>query len=170
MELEKRLLICGHPNLSRSKFSSNLITSVDRDVLDLHILADHPTNMPFNPTKEMQRIARAKDLVLVFPIHWYGPPSLLVRWTEDALLPSGDLEAKKFLCNKSITFIVSTGGKKSEYTIKGKHERPVLEYLNSICMTFKYFGAKEQKLRIFHATWQLTEEEVHKLGRSLSQL
>jgi glutathione-regulated potassium-efflux system ancillary protein KefG len=165
--MRKRLLICGHPDLSRSRFSSGVLSGVDREIFDLHVLAEHPAHKSFDAGAEIQRLARASDLLLLFPLHWYGPPSILVRWMEEALPTSGDLSPARALYGKEVGFLISTGGDAAEYSATGKNERPVFEYLHPVLMTFKYFGARVRRPTIFHSAWRMAPEAAHDVGRAL---
>jgi putative NADPH-quinone reductase len=167
IDMRKRLLICGHPDLSRSRFSSGVLSGVDREIVNLHVLAEQPLHKPFDAGAEIQRMAGASDLLLLFPLHWYGPPSLLVRWVEEALPTAGDLDPTRALNGKEVSFLISTGGDKAEYSATGKNERPVVEYLHPILMTFKYFGACVQRPTIFHAAWCIAPEAARDIGWAL---
>ena len=113
--MTKPLILVGHNNLSRSTFSARLLAGVDKNAFQIGKLAEHPHTRSFDPAEEMVRLAAAERLIVLFPIHWYGPPSTLVRWTEDALLEKKGSASFTALGGKPVQFIVSTGAPEHEY-------------------------------------------------------
>lgn len=162
------LLICAHPDLARSNFSSQVLTGLDRSEFFLRCLADTPPHQPFDAAVELNHVADAESIYFLFPIHWYGPPSLLVRWTEEVLLLDKKVDPKIALEAKTVRFIVSTGASKDDYHSGGANKYPIEIYLTGLSMTFRYFGAKILPPLVFYASWKLPQSEIIAIGRSLS--
>ena len=165
--MTKPLILVGHNNLSRSTFSARLLAGIDKNAFQIARLAEHPHTRGFDPAEEMVRIAAAERLIVLFPIHWYGPPSTLVRWTEDALLEKKGSPSFTALKGKPVQFIVSTGAPEHEYRDGGSNARPVIDYLAGLMMTFRYFGADVKTPLVYHATWQLDDNQIMDIGLSL---
>lgn len=173
---EKVLVIVGHPDLGRSSFSAGLIPALKSRGARIHGLANALTNTrsdaSFDPMVEVPMIKSAERLILVFPIHWYGPPSLVVKWLEEVLTPDGKgpANAREALAHKPVDFVVSTGGKAEDYQLGGRHGRPTQEYLHGVSMAFTYFGAVARPAKVFHAAWRFSAEEIEAISADLLRL
>lgn len=167
-DARKVLLICGHPDLSSSSFSRHVLGSVDRQVFAVRVLADHGVRR-FVPDEELSLIANARQVVFLFPVHWYGVPSLLKRWTEEALCKTTAVDPHKIFRDKCVRSIVSAGGLEEDYAPDGKNCQGLSHYLSGFEMTFRYFGAHVDPARLFYGTYRLSRGAISQIGRSLSQ-
>lgn len=156
-------IISGHPNLKDSKFSATLIRELQkRPDVTIQKLADRLGGKnQFDFSSEIKLLETTKVTYFLFPLYWYGPPSLLQKWIEDVLLTSSE-EVKSVLSNKEIGFIISTGGSSDDYCRSGKNFYSVSEFISGLTMTFKFFGARVLEPNVFYATWEMGSETIEK--------
>ena len=165
--MKKPLLLAGHNDLSQSTFSATVLSVVDESTVEVARLGDQLKTRGFDPVHEVARLAAANRVMVLFPLHWYGPPSTLVRWTEDALQSVKGCSPYSALSGKPVQLVVSTGGSEQEYRDGRRNKRPVVEYLAGLHMTFEYFGAVIEAPIVFHAAWRLNDAEMREIGYSL---
>lgn len=79
-------------------------------------------------------LAKARLLVLLHPIRWYGMPSLLKEWMEAVLQPGWAYggEGAGALAGKGFWLVTTTGSGAESYHPGGLHGRPFADFLPPI--------------------------------------
>lgn len=80
---------------------------------------------------ERSLLAKARLLVLLHPIRWYGMPSLLKEWMEVVLRPGWayGLDGGGALRGKGFWLVTTTGSGPDAYRPGGLHGRPFADFL-----------------------------------------
>nr|WP_309503230.1 NAD(P)H-dependent oxidoreductase [uncultured Roseovarius sp.] len=118
------------------------------------IAADRGETTPSDVVKEQERIARADAICLVFPLYWWGMPSMMKGWVDrvwswgwayDQLDdPEGSLQR-----SRSGVLLVPAAARSDEVEDAG-----YLAALDAAWMkgTFGYFGFSPRRLEVLHGS------------------
>lgn len=137
----KTLVIVGHNDLSKSKYSKAIVDELrhrKNQDLTVHILCEEYMHYNINVSAEKDLLQAYDRIVFVFPVQWYSVPSLLKKWQEDVLLDGfaygkgGDK-----LKGKETYFIATSAGSAEDYSDKGYNNYPVMDYFKPFEQTFR---------------------------------
>ena len=105
----KVLVVVGHNSYKNSFANKYLVEHVKKNKLIKHevefdILSENYPDMKIDVKKEQEKLSKADILVLQYPIHWYGWPTIMQKWLEDVWAygwaygsKGGALKGKKML-------------------------------------------------------------------------
>jgi len=118
------------------------------------IESDGKTNVPADVTREQDRIARADAICLIFPLFWWGMPSMTKGWV-DRVWSWGwaydqlDNTEKSLQRNRSGLLLVPAGARSDEIASKGY--RAALD----TCWTdgtFGFFGFSPRRMELLYGS------------------
>lgn len=115
-------------------------------------MADIDGETPADVKAEQERIARADALCLVFPLFWWGMPSMMKGWI-DRVWTWGwaydqlDDPERSLLRPRSGILLVPAGARESEMIDAGYKSAMEANWLDG---TFGYFGLAPRRLEILH--------------------
>jgi putative NADPH-quinone reductase len=156
-------VVLTHPDLAHSRINAVLaaaartLPSVEvRDLVALY--PDFHVDVP----AEQAAIARADDIVLQYPTHWYSVPGLMKLWLDDVLVRGWAYGTGKpgALAGKTLRVVTSTGGKAEAYAHGGFHGWPYDEVLIPLKATAKRLGMRWVDPLVVHGARDVTDAEL----------
>ncbi|MGR3616582.1 MAG: NAD(P)H-dependent oxidoreductase [Paracoccaceae bacterium] len=118
------------------------------------IEADGGETTPADVKHEQDRIARADAMCLVFPLFWWGMPSMMKGWIDRVWswgwaydqLDDADLSLQR---NRSGVILVPAGARSDEMERDGYTAALETEWIKG---TFGYFGFSPRRLELLHGS------------------
>ena len=105
----KVIVVVGHNSYKTSFANKYLVEYLKKNKLIKHevefdILSENYPDMKIDVKKEQEKLSKADIIVLQYPIHWYGWPTIMQKWLEDVWTygwaygsKGGALKGKKML-------------------------------------------------------------------------
>ena len=141
--MSKLLFIVGHPDLSNDSVVTKEVVNILKKEFPqsaFSILSEEYKNFQIDVKSEQEKVKAAETLIFVYPIFWYGMPSLLERWIEVVFVHGFGHGSKGQIKNKKLLVAFTTGAPESLYTREGvfKHTpeeffEPKLKALCGLC-------------------------------------
>lgn len=138
--------------------------------------ADSSDATPADIAKEQERIARADAICLVFPLFWWGMPSMTKGWV-DRVWTWGwaydQLDDPEKSCQRPRTgvLLIPAGARSDEMAQSGYLSAMETAWING---TFGYFGFSPRRLEVLHGSKGSVErrqallEKSYQVGFSLA--
>ncbi|MCL2520477.1 MAG: NAD(P)H-dependent oxidoreductase [Spirochaetaceae bacterium] len=122
----KKLAIFGHPDWASSQVSAAWFKYFEQQGdITLHKLINAQSNWCFDVAAEQQLLANHDRIILIFPIRWYGEPSLVKKWCEDIILDGFAYGSRHALKGKELLIAASCGGVAEIYRTQGRNCYPL---------------------------------------------
>ncbi len=137
----KTLVINGHNDLSTSRINKAWLAELaaHHPEITVHNLCEANTHCNFDVAKEQKLLLEHDRVVFMFPVHWYGPTSLLHRWIEQVLAYGFAYgEGGDKVAGKELMLVMSLGGPQEAYTTTGSNGYSVEEFLAPMIATAKF--------------------------------
>lgn len=167
------LILAAHPDLAGSHVTRQLLEAARRascgpEHLELRDLYALYPDYAIDIAAEQQAVARARLLVWLHPLHWYGMPALMKLWVDEVLSfgwaygPGGTA-----LQGKELWLLSSTGGSAESYSPAGHNERPIDDYLLPYRQTARLCGLRWREPRLLHGAHRVDD---HTLRQHVEQV
>jgi len=134
------LVVNGHPQWEKSK-ALKAVHKTLSEHFDLEMLEVGKQPGNWDIPSEQQAIERARYVVFLFPLYWYGVPGGMKSWMDEVFTwgwafdsSGGKLRGKKLICCTSV------GASLSSYHPEGKNRKTVADYLSPIEQFASYVG------------------------------
>ena len=162
-------LVHAHPYPSRSRANRALLDAV-RDLPGLRLcsLYDRYADFDIDVAAEQDALDRARLVVWMHPVFWYGVPALLKHWFDKVLSHGwayGDGAAA--LRGKDCLWVATTGGTAQAYSPAGVHRRPVADFAAPIEETARFCGMHWLAPCILHGASDIEASALAARGRLL---
>lgn len=161
------LVIYAHPYPSRSRGCASLLAAIaDLPGLEVRSLYEMYPDFDVDARGEQAALERARLVVWLHPVYWYGPPALAKHWFEKVLLEGfaygkgGDR-----LAGKPVVWAVTTGG--GAYAEDGPHRHAFAEFTPAVEMTARYCGMEWLEPVVVHDVAHLPDEVLRAHGAGL---
>ena len=158
------LILAAHPDLAQSHITRTLLDAARAcagaqiEIRDLFRL--YP-DYAIDVHAEQQALGRARLIVLLHPLHWYGMPGLLKLWLDETLRfgwaygPGGQA-----LRGKDLWLATSAGGTVEAYSPTGHHGHPIDTFLLPCERTAHLCGMRFLPPLVLHAAHRVSEDEL----------
>ncbi len=155
-------LLAAHPNWRDSRVNRRLLAAA-RGVPGVQaedLYARYP-DYAIDVAREQERLAAARLVVLVHPIHWYSMPALQKLWVDEVLAygwaygPAGEA-----LRGKDLWLVVTTGGQEEAYHPSGYNRYFFDAFLPPYEQTAVLCGMRFLPPLILHGAHSASEQEV----------
>ena len=132
--MSQTLIIVGHPNQEGSQLNAEMAKFwASRPNTIVRWIGEGRVNV----REEQAAFERAENIVLQFPLYWYGPPACLKQWMDDVLTWGWAFGKEGGLLNgRNLACSVTVGGNLADYSANGKHATTLdslLEPIHRLC-------------------------------------
>ncbi|MBT9459789.1 MAG: NAD(P)H-dependent oxidoreductase [Burkholderiaceae bacterium] len=170
------VVVGAHPHIGQSRITRRLLraarqASAERpesiDVCDLYAL--YP-DYCIDIAAEQARIAAARLIVWLHPIHWYSMPPLMKLWVDEVLAfgwaygPEG-----KALSTKDLWLACSTGGTEAAYRPDGHNRYFFDAFLHPYEQTAALCGMRFLPPLVLHGAHRVSEAAVDEHAEIFTQ-
>ena len=161
------LLLLAHPDLQHSRVHAALRAALKPEsdragggwaLRDLYALyPDYSIDVP----AEQEALSRARLVVWLHPVHWYGMPPLLKLWLDEVFAygwaygPGGDR-----LFGKDLWLVASTGGTEASYRPDGHNRFFIDAFWPPYEQTASLAGMRFLPPMVLHGAHRATREEI----------
>ena len=129
--MSKILFIVGHTDISNDSVVTKEVVSIlkkEYPQSTFSILSELYPNFQIDVKAEQEKVKAAELIVFVYPIFWYGFPSLLERWVEVVFVHGFGHGSKGQIKNKKLLVAFTTGAPESLYTQEGAFKHTPEEF------------------------------------------
>ena len=138
--MSKILFIIGHPDLANDSVVTKEVVNILKSEFPqstFSVLSELYKNFQIDVKTEQDKAKDADLIVFVYPIFWYGFPSLLERWVEVVFVHGFGHGSKGKVKGKKLIAAFTTGAAESFYTHEGAFKYTVEEFfepkLKNLC-------------------------------------
>ena len=138
--MSKILFIIGHPDLVNDSVVTKEVVNILKSEFPqstFSVLSELYKNFQIDVKAEQDKAKDADLIVFVYPIFWYGFPSLLERWVEVVFVHGFGHGSKGKVKGKKLIAAFTTGAAESFYTHEGAFKYTVEEFfepkLKNLC-------------------------------------
>ena len=138
--MSKILFIIGHPDLANDSVVTKEVVNILKSEFPqstFSVLSELYKNFQIDVKAEQDKAKDADLIVFVYPIFWYGFPSLLERWVEVVFVHGFGHGSKGKVKGKKLIAAFTTGAAESFYTHEGAFKYTVEEFfepkLKNLC-------------------------------------
>jgi len=157
------LVVAAHPQLAQSRVTARLIAAAQALAprVVVHDLYARYPDYWIDREAEQAALARARLLVWLQPIHWYGMTPLLKLWADEVLAfgwaygPGGHA-----LRGKDLWLVASTGGPAASYRPEGYNRHPFEAFLPPYEQTAALCGLRWWPPQVLHGAHRAGEDAV----------
>ncbi|GGI86377.1 NAD(P)H-dependent oxidoreductase [Shewanella gelidii] len=127
----KILLVCGHPNLSQSTATRQILEQLAPDISVRKLDTLYP-HYQIDIKAEQQALIEADLVIIQFPLYWSTYPALLKKWFDDlwtynfAFGPEGDK-----LKDKKVILSITAGATEESYQVGDFNFMALEKYLDA---------------------------------------
>lgn len=160
--MTKKLLIVGHPDISKSSFNKSMLEGVEEiSNLTIHYI---PQNYKYDIETDLEMISKFDKIIIQFPFIWYSAPVHLKQWLNDIIssitykttyskengkmkliLESNPNFKKQYsIEGKKIGLVITTAGASEYYKHDGFNEYTIEELARPFARMFRYCNAEYQ--------------------------
>ena len=169
--MKRILVLYAHPRPDLSQVNKSLFTSLQgRHNLTTVDLYSEYSNFDINVEKEKERLLDHDVLVFQHPIYWYSCPALLKDWMDLVLEynfaygPQG-----RALKGKIFVSVVSSGGSRQSYNIRGKKAHTIKDFLLPFEASFQLCHMKTLPPLVFYSAGKLKASDEFKRHQTMYQ-
>lgn len=163
---EPILVVYAHPYPRSSRAGAALVEAVaGLAATQVRSLYDLYPDFDIDVAAEQAALARARLVVWLHPLHWYGVPGLLKHWFDTVLVKGwAHGEGGTALSGKDCLWAVSTGGDVAAFSAQGRHRRPLADFVAPIEQTARYCGMNWLAPHIVHGASAIPAEDLAALA------
>ena len=138
--MSKILFVVGHPDIENDSVVTKEVVKILKSEFpqsSFSVLSELYKNFQIDVKVEQDKAKSADLIVFVYPIFWYGFPSLLERWVEVIFVHGFGHGSKGQIKGKKLIAAFTTGAPESLYTHEGAFKYTPEEFfepkLKNIC-------------------------------------
>lgn len=137
MVKNKILILFAHPLFEKSQAHKALVDHIpDSEQITFHDLYELYPDFNIDIRKEQEILMQHDIIILQHPMYWYSCPPILKQWIDLVLEYNWAYGAKgTYLEGKHLFQVITTGGKKENYSSQGKDRFTVYELLEPFNQT-----------------------------------
>lgn len=162
MPTPKILILFAHPLYEKSVVNQALVDAIpDHAQITFHDLYEMYPEFDVDVRKEQKILSEHDIIIWHHPMYWYSCPPLLKQWI-DLVLEYGWAYGKdgNMLKGKKIFQVITTGGKKENYSIEGRDRYTIMELLEPFNQTAQVCGMDYLPPYVVHGTHSISEFEI----------
>ncbi|MFP9099059.1 NAD(P)H-dependent oxidoreductase [Flavobacterium sp. RHBU_24] len=172
----KILILFAHPLFEKSNANGALVRNIPQsDNITFHDLYQEYPDFDIDVRREQELLLLHDIIIWHHPMYWYSCPPLLKQWI-DLVLEHGWAYGKDgtALKDKMVLQVITTGGKKENYTPRGKDRFTIIQLVEPFCQTARVCNMHYLPPFVFHgAHFMETEDFEHNgeiYGKALQYL
>ncbi|NBL64020.1 NAD(P)H oxidoreductase [Flavobacterium sp. NST-5] len=169
---KKILILFAHPLFEKSLANKILVDHIPDNVdITFHDLYERYPEFDIDVQREQNLLAGHDIIIWQHPMFWYGCPPLLKQWI-DMVLEHGWAYGSQgnALKGKIIFQVITTGGKKENYSKTGRDHFTIPELLQPFCQTAEVCKMKYLPPFVVHGTFKITRDKCEEFGVSYKKL
>lgn len=162
MSPKKVLILFAHPLFEKSRVHAAMVHHIPRVVgVTFHDLYEFYPDFNINIKHEQELLSQHDIIILQHPMYWYSVPPIIKQWI-DMVLEYGWAYGKggTALQGKWIMQALSAGGPQEAYTLEGRHQRTLRQFLAPLEQTAKLCNLTYLPPYVLHGTHRATEEQI----------
>lgn len=163
----KILILFAHPLFEKSNANQALVRHIPKsENITFRDLYELYPDFDIDVRAEQEILAKHDIIIWHHPMYWYSCPPLLKQWIDLVLEHGWAYGSKgKELIGKRIFQVITTGGKKENYTPQGKDHFTITQLLEPFCQTARVCNMHYLPPFIVHGTHFMEAEEMESFGR-----
>jgi glutathione-regulated potassium-efflux system ancillary protein KefG len=161
------LILFAHPRFEKSRVNRILLKDIGSLTgVTLHDLYEQYPDFNVDVEREKALLVDHQVIVWHHPVYMYGAPALLKQWV-DLVLEYGWAHGKagNYLEGKTIFNVLTAGGTRDVYMLKGHNGFTIREFLAAFEQTARLCKMVYLPPFVVHGTYLLTDEEAEAYGR-----
>ena len=137
MAANKILILFAHPLFEKSQAHKALVDQIpNSEQITFHDLYELYPDFNIDIRKEQELLKQHDIIILQHPFYWYSCPPIIKQWIDLVLEYNWAYGAKgAFLEGKFLFQVITTGGKKENYSSLGKDRFTIYELLEPFNQT-----------------------------------
>ena len=166
------LIIFAHPLFEKSKANAALVKSIPKSSnITFHDLYQEYPEFDIDMKREQQLLLMHDIIIWHHPMYWYSCPPLLKQWL-DIVLEHGWAYGKegKALENKRLLQVITTGGRRENYSPTGRDRFTIMQLLEPFYQTAQVCNMTYLPPYVVHGTHVMKSEEYDECGKEYSVL
>lgn len=163
----KILIIFAHPLFEKSNANTALVRSIpDSANITFHDLYEEYPEFDIDMKREQELLMLHDIIIWHHPMYWYSCPPLLKQWI-DIVLEHGWAYGKEGLAlkGKKLLQVITTGGKKENYSATGKDRYTILQLLEPFIQTAKVCNMNYLPPFVIHGTHSMDAKGYEESGK-----
>ncbi len=137
--MKKVIVISGHPDLSKSRVNSAMVSKFDHCGINVHSLPAALTPAGFDILAEQSLLDAHDRIVLLFPLYWYSCPAIMKQWIDEVFTPGyAYARGGDKLKDKEFMIVVTVGAPSTGYRAGGFNRYTLDELLRPLQQTIAY--------------------------------
>lgn len=160
------LILFAHPLYEKSNANDALVRNIPQsDGITFHDLYQEYPDFDIDVKREQELLLLHDIIIWHHPMYWYSCPPLLKQWI-DLVLEHGWAYGRDGLAlkDKLVLQTITTGGRKENYTPRGKDHFTILQLMEPFCQTAKVCNMHYLPPFVFHGAHFLEPEEFELNG------
>lgn len=162
----KILILFAHPLFEKSTANNALVSNIpDSPNITFHDLYQEYPDFDIDIKREQELLLLHDIIIWHHPMYWYSCPPLLKQWI-DLVLEHGWAYGREGLAlkNKPLLQVITTGGRKENYSSLGKDRFTIPQLLEPFCQTAKVCNMLYLPPFVVHGTHSMNPESFNKHG------
>lgn len=164
----KILVLFAHPLFEKSNAHAALVKYIPQSPnITFHDLYQEYPEFDINLKREQELLMLHDIIIWQHPIYWYSCPPLLKQWI-DIVLEHGWAYGRdgKALKDKVLMQVLTTGGRRENYSPTGRDRFTVMQLLEPFIQTAKVCNMKYVPPYVIHGTHSMKPEGYDECGRN----
>jgi glutathione-regulated potassium-efflux system ancillary protein KefG len=162
----KILILFAHPLFEKSNANNALVNNIpDSPNITFHDLYQEYPDFDIDIKREQELLLLHDIIIWHHPMYWYSCPPLLKQWI-DLVLEHGWAYGREGLAlkGKLLLQVITTGGKKENYSSLGKDRFTILQLLEPFCQTARVCNMVYLPPFVVHGTHSMSSEGFNQNG------
>lgn len=172
MQKNKILILFAHPLYEKSHAHKALIDQLpDSEQITFRDLYELYPDFNIDIRKEQEILAQHDIIILQHPMYWYSCPPLIKQWIDLVLEYNWAYGAKgTYLEGKFLFQVITTGGKKENYSSLGKDRFTIYELLEPFNQTAQVCKMIYLPPYVIHGTHEMKSADYLRAGKEYNTL
>lgn len=166
------LILFAHPAFHKSHVNRILVDGLDHiENLTFHDLYEVYPDFDINIKQEQEFLSEHDCIIFHHPMFWYSVPALLKEWM-DLVLQHGWAYGTNGNALKDKLFfnVITTGGPKEAFQLKGMHHHTLNELLLPISLTVQKCKMIELDPFVIHGTYGMDDNTIESYKKDYHEL
>lgn len=158
------LILFAHPLFEKSNANAALVSHIPQSPnITFHDLYQEYPEFDVDMKREQELLLLHDIIIWHHPMYWYSCPPLLKQWI-DIVLEHGWAYGRDGLAlkGKKLLQVITTGGRKENYSPMGRDHFTIPQLLEPFCQTAKVCNMDYLPPYVVHGTHSMTEESYLK--------
>ncbi len=172
MPTNKILILFAHPLYEKSHAHKALVAQIpDSEHITFHDLYELYPDFNIDIRREQEILAQHDIIILQHPMYWYSCPPILKQWIDLVLEYNWAYGAKgTYLEGKFLFQVITTGGKKENYSSLGKDRFTIFELLEPFNQTAQVCKMIYLPPYVVHGTHEMQDQDYQNAAKDYHTL